>query len=171
MYEYNYWANRRILTACAKLSPEQYAAPTNFGIGQANLRATLVHILDGERRWQITCQGFYEALLSDKEYDATELSEAQFPTLVALEERWEAEQQEMQAHLGTLSDEQLNGILRYTTPSGTVRERVLWHCLLHSINHGTQHRSEAAALLTSYGQSPGDLDLTLFLNEHFNLPD
>ena len=28
-----------------------------------------------------------------------------------------------------------------------------------------QHRSEAAALLTSYGQSPGEIDFTVFLNE------
>jgi hypothetical protein len=31
--------------------------------------------------------------------------------------------------------------------------------------HATQHRSEGAVLLTSYGQSPGDFDFTLFLNE------
>jgi uncharacterized damage-inducible protein DinB len=42
---------------------------------------------------------------------------------------------------------------------------VLWHCLLHVANHGTQHRAEAAAILTAYGASPGDLDVTLFLNE------
>ena len=30
---------------------------------------------------------------------------------------------------------------------------------------GTQHRSEAAILLTSYGQSPGDFDFTMFVNE------
>jgi hypothetical protein len=28
-----------------------------------------------------------------------------------------------------------------------------------------QHRSEAAALLTGYGQSPGEIDFTVFLNE------
>jgi hypothetical protein len=27
------------------------------------------------------------------------------------------------------------------------------------------HRNEAAALLTGYGQSPGDFDFTMFLNE------
>jgi uncharacterized damage-inducible protein DinB len=45
------------------------------------------------------------------------------------------------------------------------RGEFVWHCLLHVVNHGTQHRSEAAALLTEYGSSPGDLDVTMFLNE------
>jgi uncharacterized damage-inducible protein DinB len=76
----------------------------------------------------------------------------------------------MRAYLGSLSDQDLYGLARYLIPSGIVRERVVWHCLVHVVNHGTQHRSEAAALLTSYGQSSGDLDITVFLNEHFHLP-
>ncbi len=59
----------------------------------------------------------------------------------------------------------LTRMVRYPIDSGELRERVLWHCLLHVVNHGTQHRSEAAAILTSYGASPGDLDFTVFLLE------
>lgn len=44
-------------------------------------------------------------------------------------------------------------------------ERVVWHVLLDVTYHATQHRSEAAVLLTSYGQPPGDFDFTMFLNE------
>ena len=169
LFEYNYWADQRILATCAKVSPEQYAARTDFGIGFHNLRGTLVHVLDAESTWRLTSQGFFAKPLTVAEYAAPELTEAQFPTLSALEARWRTEEKEMRAYLAGLTDEQLNGILRYIIPGGIVRERVLWHCLVHVVNHGTHHRSEAAALLTGYGQSPGELDLTVFLNEHFKL--
>jgi uncharacterized damage-inducible protein DinB len=71
----------------------------------------------------------------------------------------------MHGYLTRLSDDDMTSLVRYTLDSGQKRERLLWHCLLHVVNHGTQHRSEAAAILTAYGQSPGDLDFTMFLNE------
>ncbi|HXD11958.1 MAG TPA: hypothetical protein VN653_17960 [Anaerolineales bacterium] len=44
LYDYNDWADARILAACTRVSPEQYAAPTSYG--RRGLRATMVHILD-----------------------------------------------------------------------------------------------------------------------------
>ena len=40
-----------------------------------------------------------------------------------------------------------------------------WQMLAHVANHGTQHRSEAAVLLTEAGRSPGDLDMIFFAEE------
>ncbi len=154
IYDYNFWADRRILTAAAKLSPEQFTATSSYSYG--GVRGTLVHTLDTEHGWRMIIQ--HGTVTPD-------LTEAEFPTLAALEKRWDEEESAMRAYLAGLKDKDLDGLIRYTTSSGIKRERVLWHCLMHVANHGTQHRSEAAALLTSYGQSPGDLDFTVFRNE------
>jgi uncharacterized damage-inducible protein DinB len=161
--DYNDWADARMLAACARVSPEQYAAPGSYGRG--GLRATMVHILDNIWQQRITLQGYYrEPLANEAAYDATELHEDAFPTLDALRERWMIEQREMQTYLDTLTEETLNSTIRYVIP-GAIRERVVWHVLLDAILHATQHRSEAAALLTSYGHSPGDFDFIMFLSE------
>jgi uncharacterized damage-inducible protein DinB len=145
------------------VSPEQYAAPASYGRG--GLRETMVHILDNTWQQRITLQGFYQEPLADEAaYDATELHDDTISTFAALRERWMIEQREMRAYIDTLTEETLNGMIRYVIP-GAVRERVVWHILLDAILHATQHRSEAAALLTGYGQSPGDFDFTMFLNE------
>ena len=163
IYAYNFWANRCILAACERVSNEQYAAAAHTGTGYESLRATLLHIIGSERGWRLICQGIAEV-------DWDELKETGYPTVASLQGRWQAEDEEMRTYISSLSDGDLQGIVRYPIESGTVRERPLWHCLYHLANHGTQHRSEAAALLTSYGQSPGETDFTLFLNEYLNLP-
>ena len=163
LYGYNDWADARILAACARVSPEQYAAPDSYGRG--GLRATMIHILDNLWQQRITLQGYYQEPLADEAaYDATELHEDAIPTFAGLRERWMTEQREMRAYIDALTDETLNGTIRYVIP-GLVREHVVWHILLDVIIHATQHRSEAAALLTAYGQSPGDFELTMFMNE------
>ena len=87
----------------------------------------------------------------------------------ALQAAWQPEEGAMRAFVAGLTDADLDRIVRYPVDEGVIRERVLWHCLVHVVNHGTQHRAEAAALLTGYGHSPGDLDMTLFLNERAGL--
>lgn len=165
LYDYNDWANQRILATCARVTPEQYTAPTTCGNGWNSLRATMVHLLDSIWQTRITLQGYYNEPLADQAaYDATELHEDAFPTFDALKERWMIEQREMRAYINTLTDEPLNDKIRYVIP-GIVREYVLWQFLLDDIYHQTQHRTEAAVQLTSYGLSPGEFEFTKFLRE------
>jgi uncharacterized damage-inducible protein DinB len=155
IYDYNYWANKKILVSSAKVNQEQFGATATFPYG--GLCGTLLHILDTEWGWRALFQNIDSA---------TDLMETEFTTLAALEARWREEETAMRAYLTSLSDEDMESHLYYTTDTGVERDRILWHCLLHVVNHGTQHRSEAAALLTNYGQSPGDVDFTVFLNEY-----
>lgn len=156
LYDYNYWATHRVLEASASVSPEQFIVPTTHSFG--SLRGTLVHTLDAECAWRILLQ--HNSLDS---FDA--MQEEDFPTFDILAQRWKDEELAMRDYLIHLTDADLSGIVRYTTDEGDRRERVLWHCLLHVLNHGTHHRSEAAAILTDCGHSPGELDFTIFLNE------
>jgi uncharacterized damage-inducible protein DinB len=165
MYEYNFWANKRILNACANVSADQYAADTPYG----NLRATMTHLMEAEFMWQTAFQN-YMGEGEAQVWDIPDITAEDVPTVDALSARWQSEERAFRSYLDGLTDADLSRLVRYQIPGGIVRERVLWHCLLHVVNHGTQHRSEAAALLTSYGQSPGGMDMTLFLNEYFNLP-
>lgn len=171
LYKYHDWANQRILMGCARLTTEQFTAPSNIGIGHSSLRTTLVHMLDAQYQWRLTCLGYYAELLPPEAYETMDLRPEDYPTLEVLEEHWQTEEQEMDAYLALLTDDMLHSTLRYTIANGTVRERTLWHCLYHVVNHAMQHRSEIAVLLTDFGQSPGDLDFTLFLNEYYDLPD
>lgn len=165
LYDYNEWVDARFLTACAGVSPEQYAAPASIDAGRGGLRETMVHLLDNLWQWRITFQGYYNEPLADEAaYDATELDEADFPTFAILQARWMEEQRELRAYIDALTEETLNGTIRYVIP-GAVREFHVWVILLDIVLHAAQHRSEAAALLTVYGRSPGDYDLTLFLKE------
>ena len=71
----------------------------------------------------------------------------------------------MRAFLAGLTDDDLQRIVHYRTTKGVQGENPLWQLLLHVVNHGTQHRAEAAIMLTQHGCSPGDVDLIVFLRE------
>lgn len=156
LYEYSCWATHRILAATAMLRQPQFVAPTTHSFG--SLRGTLVHILDSECGWRMLCQR--NSLAS---FNA--LSEEAFADAAALGQAWRREEAAMREYLGGLSDADLAGWVRYTA-DGNKRERLLWHCLLHLVNHGTHHRSQAAAILKGHGSDPVSLDFTLFLNEN-----
>ena len=155
IYDYNYWANKRILTASEKVSEKQFLAPSSFPYG--SLRGTLVHILEWEYAWRMFIQ--------QSNWSAPRLDGTEFPTLALIRTRANLEEQAMRSYLATLSDKDMTSHKYYTNERGEPRDLILWHCLYHLVNHGTQHRSEAAALLTDYGCSPGNLDFTVYLIE------
>ena len=154
LFRYNAWASDRVLAQAARLTREQYIAPAPTP--QGSLRGTLVHALAAEMLWPQRVEGESPARL---------LSVEDVPTFKALQDDWTRAREALDAFLGTLTDEQLQTVVRYRTTKGVSQFNVVWEMLAHLINHGTQHRAEAAMLLTIHGFSPGDLDLIVFLRE------
>ena len=150
LFRYNDWANDRILDTAEALSSEQLTAPNDLGWG--SLRGALVHLMDAEYVWR--------NLLKDGEH-VEWLQPEDFPDVASIRARWLEERAAFWRYLASLSDENLSATISYE--GDEIRYRVLWHCLAHVVNHGTQHRAECAALLTGFGHSPGNLDFTVFL--------
>ncbi len=71
----------------------------------------------------------------------------------------------MRGFLARLKDEDLLRVVSYKNTKGRPLAYPLWQLMAHVVNHGTQHRAEAAAMLTELGHSPGDVDLVYFLPE------
>lgn len=151
LFAYSAWAAARLLKAAEGLAPAELDAAPIPGCG--SLRAVFAHTIGAEeiwrRRWEGETPTSFPAL-------------AEFATIEAITARWEDEQRRWQSHLAHLADETLLGTLSYKNLTGASFHNPLWQTLVHLANHGTQHRSELAAMLTALGRSPGDLDLIVY---------
>jgi len=154
LYKYNAWANARVLNATSKVNQEQFLASVSFSYG--DLRGTLVHILFAEWLWRRRWES----------HSPTEwLLPEDFPTSESLRKLWKTEEKNLMIFVETVSEDKLGSTIHYRTTSGKPHQNTLWHLMVHLVNHGTQHRSEAAAMLTDFGHSPGDIDMIVYLRE------
>jgi uncharacterized damage-inducible protein DinB len=152
-FEYNTWANDKILACALDVLDEQLDQPSGYSCG--SLRQTLYHIFVVEAMWRQICQ------FADRPPHMPPITD--FPTIAALQQYQQAEDEKLHAFVRGLDEEQLLGTIARQHPrTGQTHELVRWHVLSHMIHHSAQHRSEAAWLLTTYGRSPGDIDFIFF---------
>lgn len=150
MYNYNAWANARILETASPLETSQFLAPWEDG---KSLRDILVHTASAQWIWLERLQGRSPRKMWDPD---------QFPDLPSLRERWSEVEATTRAYIAALEEEDLYRDIGYGNTRGRRNNLAPWQILFHQTNHATQHRSEVAVLLTRLGHSPGDLDLTAY---------
>ena len=155
LYQYNQWSTKKILDTASKVTEEQFLAPAPFPHG--GLRGTLVHALFAEWIWRMRWEGTSPT---------SRLKPEEFPTFDSLRTRWAEEEKLLMAFVEHVTDERLNESFAYKSTAGKPYERLLWQAMAHLVNHGTQHKTEAAAILTGYGHSPGDIDMIYYLIEN-----
>jgi uncharacterized damage-inducible protein DinB len=152
LYDYSRWANGQVLETAAALTHKQLLAAG--GVGYGSVRDILAHTLATQWLWLSRWQGNSPRSMWPA---------GDFPDLATLGRRWEEVERATATFLNDLTSERLAGDLTYAATSGAARTQPLWQLMLHQANHATQHRSEAAYLLTQAGHSPGDLDLLAYL--------
>ena len=152
LYAYSAWANARILDTAEQLSLEQYTTASD---GCDSIRDTLVHTASAQWLWLERWRSTSPTEL----WDPTD-----FPDVATLRTRWGEVEDATSRYLGTLREPDLALIVSYVNFQGETWAYPLWQQLLHQVNHATQHRSEAALLLTRLGYSPGWLDLLVYVD-------
>jgi uncharacterized damage-inducible protein DinB len=140
LFAFDRWATTKILDASAGVDAATWSA-TNI-VDERGLGGILVHHLGASQRWRHGLTGAAG--------DAPAPEDGPLPDLDTLRAWWEREWAGYDAWLDAMQPAWL------AMTEGGVS---LWQALAHVVNHGTQHRSEAAVLLSAAGHSPGDLDM------------
>ena len=153
LYNYNAWANQRVLDTAAQLSPTQLHTAANASFD--SIQATLVHTMSAQWMWLSRWQGRSPRTMFDP---------ADYSDLAAIETRWAQIEQDTQKFVQQLDNQALERVIEYANTKGQAFAYPLWQLLLHQVNHATQHRSEVAMILTQFGQSPGWLDFIRYLD-------
>lgn len=155
LFDYNYWANRKILDTAEKARLDQLQEPV--GLSWNSIFETLVHVLNAERAWRFR--------VAEGTPPPSPLSPTDYPDLAALRAAWNEEEAAMRAYLSGLTADDPDSIIAYRTFNGNTFESILWQILVHVVNHGTQHRGEVAHFLTVLGHSPGDIDFSRYFQQ------
>ena len=153
LYRYNAWANARILDTATQLGAKQLLASS--GASYDSLRDTLVHTMSGQWIFLERWRGRSPRAMLDAQH---------FHDVPSIRRHWDGIERETQAFLGELSDAQLVRDVEYTNTEGERWTYPLWQQMIHQVNHATQHRSEAAVMLTRFGHSPGWLDFLYYID-------
>jgi uncharacterized damage-inducible protein DinB len=166
LYEYDRWANHRVIEAASALTQEQFTR--DLGGSFSSVRDTLVHILAGEWIW-LSYWGVPELNITvENELRSRRNAIFQpslFPDCAAVQSKW-AEVEAMQtAFIDNLTDDRLR--MRLPFRSGHAS---LVHLMQHMANHSTYHRGQVSLMMRQLQAQPVTTDFALFLGEKLTAP-
>lgn len=157
LYDYNSWANRRVLDACVPLSAAQLTQNLNSSF--PSVRDTLAHIMLAEwlwlERWLGRSPGFPTENFSD---------------LASLRSRWQKIEADLSAFVQRLTSSDLARVVEYKNTKGRAFSNPMWQMLQHLVNHGTYHRGQITTLLRQLGATPVATDMIAFYREQSGQP-
>lgn len=160
MARYNRWMNEKLYAVADTLTDAERKVDRGAFFG--SIHRTLNHLLLADRVW---LGRFIGARLQDGEMGPggiRSLDQEIYADFDELRRERAHTDDELDAYVGTLTDEKLAGTLRYLR-RGVVNEFPLWHAVAHLFNHQTHHRGQVTTLLMQAGRDPGVTDLVAML--------
>ena len=159
LYDYSYWANRKLLSVVAQLTPEQFTRSVAGSYG--SVRNTLVHVLSAEWGWLDRCGGAKRG---------ERLNPEDYPTVESLVRTWTEVERNMRDFLSGLEDESLTQEIEFAIAGGPKRSIPRGDLMQHGAVHGVHHRGQVALLLRTLGYAPGDFDVLFYAEEKHRSP-
>jgi uncharacterized damage-inducible protein DinB len=159
LYEYDRWANDRILNLVEALTPEPFTRDP--GGSFPSVRDVLVHMVASKWAWltywkeSSPSDGILTDLFTRSE---TLFPCASFPTPATLQEKWVEVEKEQVAFVNGVTDE----LLDRKIPVGNTSIN-LAHLMQHLANHSTYHRGQVAMMLRQLGAKAQGTDFAEFL--------
>jgi uncharacterized damage-inducible protein DinB len=161
LYEYDRWANNRVLQKASELSDEQFTR--DLGGSFRSVRDTLVHIIGGEWGWLAYWKepSHSSAFLTDlrTRRDALFNPDA-FSNVAAVQLKWAEVEKEQTEFVNHVTNESLEQMLTFRTTQ--IR---LAHLMQHLANHSTYHRGQVALMMRQLDAEPLATDFHVFLVE------
>jgi uncharacterized damage-inducible protein DinB len=159
LYDYGYWANKRLFQAISRLTPEQFAQPVAGSYG--SIRNTLVHALSAEWGWLDRCGGPRRG---------PRLNPDDHPTVESLVEAWNNVEGYVRDFLTDLKEEDLACDIEFTVEGHEKRSMQLGFIMQHAAIHGVHHRAQVALLLRMLGYGPSNFDMLIYYAEKGGAP-
>jgi uncharacterized damage-inducible protein DinB len=160
-FEYDRWANNRVLQAASTLSPEDFTR--DLGGSFSSVRDTLVHIIGGEwgwlRYWKEPSPSSAFVVDLWTRHDAL-FTPSAFPDVATVRLKWAEVERDQVEFVNRVTNESLGRMLplRATQIS-------LAYLMQHLANHSTYHRGQVAVMMRQLASKPLATDFHLFLLE------
>ena len=153
LFTFNRWANTRMLDACRKLRPEQYAAEPVPG--WTSVRATVWHIA-------VVTEGWLRGLANDP--DESFPTEAELATVDDSQRLLQRAYRRFEELLPALTPDWLATPVTYSR-RGRSATLPPWVVLRHIVNHTTYHRGQVASKLKRFGVQQAETDFVYWVFE------
>lgn len=151
LFEYDAWANRRLLDAAEALGDGQWTRAIESSF--SSLRATFAHLAGAEFVWLQRWRGEKNAGVPAW-YDS--------PTPAVLRNVFTTIEAQRREFLDTLGEGDLQRVLNYNNIKGEACSYALGDTLYQVVNHSTYHRGQLVTQLRQLGVHPPATDFIVF---------
>lgn len=148
LYDYNVWANGRLLSHLKSLPDEIFTKEANLGF--KSIAEVIGHLANADEVWFTRIKGGIPPAVTPKVFGNLEEADQTLNRL----------QTQFQELLSTVHD--FEQTIIYRTSKGEEHQNTVAEILRHVVNHGTYHRGNITTILRVFGFPGAQTDYIIY---------